>query len=82
MQLDYLLLRRIHNIALSEYKEKAKDRHETSEQFLARCWFEAFIIVLKGEGYDMAVVISDGAIPDGVESISVQKPELSGECTD
>lgn len=78
MKIDRRMLGEMHNFALTEYKDKAKNPHESSEQFLARCWCEAFINIIRGEGYYVAAVTDtvSGALPDGVESISVTKDRV------
>lgn len=41
MKVSKLMLQRIHAVALANVKDDIKDRHETHEQFLARCWLLA-----------------------------------------
>lgn len=78
MKIDRRMLGEMHNFALTEYKDKAKNPHESSEQFLARCWCEAFINIIKGEGYDVTAIANNvnSTWPDGVEGISVTKDRV------
>jgi len=76
MKIDRHMLTQMYRAALSDYKDKTKSPHESDEQFLARCWCEAFIGILKGEGYEVAVLDSGTPLPDGVESIGITKDRV------
>lgn len=71
MKLDRIMLSKMYQSALTEYKDKAKRIDETGDEFLARCWCEAFMGVIQGEGYVVKVIANGDPVPDGVESISI-----------
>lgn len=72
MIIDRRMLYAMYQDALHEYKNTLASKHEADNEFLARCWCDAFIGVIKGEGYDVKVIRdTNDVILDGVESISV-----------
>lgn len=56
MKLDNVFLEKTTQAAFTNVVDKAKQPHETHEQFIARCWFLAFQGVAKKGGYEVAFI--------------------------